>query len=86
MIRIVIALVAASLIAGGSAWAQTTSSNGIRSGYGAPAGSPTSTTPTTSTSTTSSGTRNVGTGQGRTEGAMGLTPQLQKELGIRRQQ
>ncbi|MGY4615544.1 hypothetical protein ACVWZ4_000771 [Bradyrhizobium sp. USDA 4472] len=30
--------------------------------------------------------RNPGTGQGRTEGAMGLTPQLQRELGISRQQ
>ncbi len=30
--------------------------------------------------------RNIGTGQGRTEGAMGLTPQLQRELGIGRQQ
>lgn len=30
-------------------------------------------------------TRNAGTGQGRTEGAMGLSPQLQKEMGISRQ-
>ena len=83
MIRIATALVAASLIAGASAWAQNTPSNGIRSGYGAPAGSSTS---TTSTSTVSSGTPNVGTGKRQTEGAMGLTPKLQKELGIRRQQ
>jgi len=29
--------------------------------------------------------RNAGTGQGRTEGAMGLSPQLQREMGISRQ-
>jgi hypothetical protein len=50
-----------------------------------------SATPSTQTSTTSpsrapAGNRNMGTGQSQPEGALGITPQLQKELGISRQQ
>jgi hypothetical protein len=41
--------------------------------------------PNTAPSTGAVGNRNMGTGQGRTEGAMGMTPQLQKELGLNRQ-
>lgn len=68
--------------------AQGTYSNGVRSGYsGTNSGSPNATatsagTPSSPTSTS----RNVGAGQGRTEGALGLTPQLQREMGIRSQQ
>jgi hypothetical protein len=80
------ALLAASLIVCGSAWAQGTHSTGIRGGYGGPAGSSPPTTAPAASSFPSSSTRNLGTGKGRTEGAMGLTPQLQRELGIRRQQ
>jgi hypothetical protein len=83
------ALLAASLIASGSASAQGIYSNGIRSGYRSPVdSSPSTTTPAASSSTPSSSTRNLGTGtgRGRTEGAMGLTRRLQRELGIGRQQ
>ncbi len=74
-----------------AAHAQGTGSNGVRSGY---AGTPSAPQNSTSSGTPASGassypvpvTRNLGTGQGRTEGAMGLTPQLQRELGITRQQ
>jgi hypothetical protein len=71
-----------------SAHAQATYSNGIRSGY---AGSATNSTtspipPPSPLSNPAPATRNLGTGQGRTEGAMGLTPQLQREMGIGRQQ
>jgi hypothetical protein len=72
------------------AQAQGTYPNGIRNGYGngtttAPAS--TAAAPTGSTSTVPSVNRNsMGTGQSRPEGALGLTPQLQKELGIGRQQ
>jgi hypothetical protein len=77
-----------------SALAQGTSQqNGIRSGYvgtGLPGpGSPgaTSTLPSPTTSPSGSPSRSsIGTGQSRSEGAYGLTPQLQKELGIGRQQ
>lgn len=71
-----------------SAVAQGTYPSGVRSGYtGTTSGSPTPATPATGTSSSPApATRNLGTGQGRTEGAMGLTPQLQKELGIGRQQ
>ena len=84
-------LLVTSLLAGAHAWAQGTSSNGIRSGYAGPtSGTQSSTSSGTSVSPTTSypapATRNLGTGQGRTEGAMGLTPQLQRELGIGRQQ
>jgi hypothetical protein len=88
----VLLAVAALLGTSLSAQAQGTYSNGIRSGY---AGSvPNSTGSPSSTNTSSSGassypapaTRNLGTGRDRSEGAMGLTPQLQKELGISRQQ
>jgi hypothetical protein len=41
--------------------------------------------PNTAPSNGSVGNRNMGTGQAQTEGAMGMTPQLQKELGINRQ-
>jgi hypothetical protein len=84
-------LLVTSLLAGAYASAQGTYSNGIRSGYVGPtSGTQSSTTNGTSGSPTTSysspATRNPGTGQGRTEGAMGLTPQLQRELGISRQQ
>jgi len=67
---------------------QGTSPNGIRSGYlGTSPSSPNSTTTSAGTpSSPTSTSRNVGTGQGRTEGAFGLTPQLQREMGISRQQ
>lgn len=71
-----------------SAVAQGTYPSGVRSGYtGTASGSSTPTTAATGTSSSPApATRNLGTGQGRTEGAMGFTPQLQKELGIGRQQ
>jgi hypothetical protein len=89
MKRVVQALLVASLIASGAAWAQGTNPSGTRNGYGG--GYTTATSPTApsapagSTSSPSSATRNGGTGQGRTEGAMGLSPQLQRELGVGRQ-
>jgi hypothetical protein len=62
--------------------------NGIRNGYNGSTGT-TSPAPTSSLSGSPSNVRqpnrNSGAGQGHTEGAMGLTPQLQKELGINRQ-
>jgi len=71
-----------------SAHAQGTYSNGIRSGYAgtAPSSTTSTTTSPASPSNPAPATRNLGTGQGRTEGAMGLTPQLQREIGIGRQQ
>jgi hypothetical protein len=75
-----------------SARAQGTyTQGGIRNGYGGgsigPAHSPTSAnTAAGSASITPSANRNSGTGQKPSEGAFGLTPQLQKELGISRQQ
>jgi hypothetical protein len=81
------ALLAAAFIASGGALAQNTNSNGIRSGYGGHFDTqPAKVAPASSSSTRSSGSPNLGTGRGRTEGAMGLSPQLQRELGIRRQQ
>ncbi len=71
-----------------SAAAQSTSSNGVRSGYAGTtsSSSPTSTaTPAGSAASSTQTSRNLGTGQGRTEGAMGLSPQLQREMGISRQ-
>lgn len=87
-------LLAVALLIGSSlsAAAQSTYANGVRSGY---AGTTSRSTSSTATSTGSSAvsvsppsqsSRNLGTGQGRTEGAMGLSPQLQKEMGISRQQ
>jgi hypothetical protein len=70
----------------------TYTQGGIRSGYGGgsigTASSPTSAnTAAGSASITPSVNRNsMGTGQKPSEGALGLTPQLQKELGIGRQQ
>jgi hypothetical protein len=75
-----------------SARAQGTyTQGGIRQGYGSgsigPANSPSSAnTAAGSASITPSVNRNSGTGQKPSEGALGLTPQLQKELGISRQQ
>ena len=71
-----------------SAAAQGTYSNGVRSGYsGTTSGPPASTTTSTAPSTSpTQSSRNWGTGQGRTEGAMGLSPQMQRETGIGRQQ
>ncbi|MGY4626739.1 hypothetical protein ACVWY3_004495 [Bradyrhizobium sp. USDA 4486] len=71
-----------------SAIAQGTYPSGVRSGYtGTMSSSPTPMTSATGASPSPTpSTRNLGTGQGRTEGAMGLSPQLQKELGIGRQQ
>ncbi|QPF90301.1 hypothetical protein [Bradyrhizobium commune] len=88
-------LLAVSLLASTplSAAAQGTYTNGVRSGYAGTTTSSSSSSTATSTGS-SAGTasssiqssRNLGTGQGRTEGAMGLSPQLQKEMGISRQQ
>ena len=70
----------------------TYTQGGIRNGYGGgsigTASSPTSAnTAAGSASITPSVNRNsMGTGQKPSEGALGLTPQLQKELGISRQQ
>jgi hypothetical protein len=67
----------------------TSQQNGNRSGYvGTSSPGATSTNSTNSTNSPSgSPSRNsVGTSQSRSEGAYGLTPQLQKELGINRQQ
>jgi hypothetical protein len=70
----------------------TYTQNGIRNGYGGgpvgPSTSPASTnTPAGSPSKSSSGNRNsIGTGQSLSEGAFGVSPQLQRELGISRQQ
>lgn len=87
MYRSTTALLVGTLIASGGALAQNTNSNGIRSGYGSQMGSqPATAAPASSSSTRSSGSRNLGTGRGRTEGAMGLSPQLQRQLGITRQQ
>jgi hypothetical protein len=64
----------------------TSQQTGVRSGYGG-TGSPVATSPSSTSSPTVSPSRNpVGAGQSRSEGAYGLTPQLQKELGISRQQ
>jgi hypothetical protein len=68
---------------------QGTYPNGVRSGYAGTNSSSSTTTSAGSSTGASSATqasRNLGTGQGRTEGAMGLSPQLQKEMGISRQQ
>jgi hypothetical protein len=76
-----------------SARAQGTyTQNGIRNGYGGGSigttSSPTSTnTAAGSPSSIASGNRNsMGSSQKPAEGTFGLTPQLQKELGIGRQQ
>jgi hypothetical protein len=65
----------------------TSPQNGVRNGY-VGTSSPGATSPS-STNGASSGSpsrNSTGTGQARSEGAYGLTPQLQKELGISRQQ
>jgi hypothetical protein len=54
-------------------------------GVGTANGSSTSNTSSTVPSYAAPAARNGGTGQGRTEGAMGLSPQLQREMGIPRQ-
>jgi hypothetical protein len=60
--------------------------NGVRSGY-VGTSSPGATSQSSTASPSVSPSRNsIGTGQSRSEGAYGLTPQLQKELGISRQQ
>src|ERR1700744_371442 len=60
--------------------------NGVRSGYvGTNSPGATSQRPINSPSNSPSRS-SAGTGQGRTEGALGMTPQLQKETGISRQQ
>jgi hypothetical protein len=75
------------LLFGGSAWAQGTNTAGIRSGYGAAASPPSTASPGTTSSGASPRPQNsIGTGQRRSEGAFGLSPQLQRELGISRQQ
>jgi hypothetical protein len=64
----------------------TSQQNGTRNGY-VGTGSPGMTSISTPNSPAGSPSRNAaGTGQSRSEGAYGLTPQLQKELGIGRQQ
>lgn len=72
-----------------SAEAQGNYPSGVRSGYGgtAAATSPASSAQTSPPSSVSSTNRNgIGTGQGRSEGALGMSPQLQRELGIAKQQ
>ena len=88
--RLVFLVAALLLSTFGSAQAQGTYPSGVRSGYGGTTTTTTSTSTspqTGSSSSTSSGNRNgIGTGQGRPEGALGMTPQLQRELGIGKQQ
>lgn len=89
MNRFAVLLAGAALLGtSASAYAQGTYSNGIRNGYAgsAPRSTISTTTSPVSPSSPAPTPRNLGTGQGRTEGAMGLTPQLQRELGIGRQQ
>jgi hypothetical protein len=89
MNRFAVLLAVATLLGTSAcAHAQGTYSNGIRNGYtgSAPSSTISTTTSPVSPSNPAPTTRNLGTGQGRTEGAMGLTPQLQRELGIGRQQ
>jgi hypothetical protein len=68
------------------AFAQGTSQQtGIRSGYGGTS-SPGATSRGSTNSPSGSTSRNSGgSGQSRSEGALGLSPQLQKELGIKQQ-
>jgi len=64
----------------------TAQQNGIRSGQ-VGTSSPGAASPSPANSPSNPPSRNsAGTGQGRSEGALGLTPQLQRELGIHRQQ
>jgi hypothetical protein len=64
----------------------TSQQNGIRSGQ-VGTSSPGAASPSPANSSSSTPSRNsVGTGQSRSQGAFGLTPQLQRELGINRQQ
>ena len=81
-------LIGSSLSAEAQGTYQGTYATTTRSGYGG--GSPGATNAAKASSTSPSlavpAARNLGTGQGRTEGAMGLSPQLQKEMGISRQQ
>jgi hypothetical protein len=60
--------------------------NGIRSGYAGTSSPDTSSAGTTNSPYGSPARNSPGTSQPRSEGAYGLTPQLQKELGISRQQ
>ena len=73
-----------------SAAAQGTYTNGVRSGYAGTTSSspaaPSTGSPTGQITASPQTSRNLGTGQGRTEGAMGLSPQLQREMGLSRQQ
>jgi hypothetical protein len=63
----------------------TSQQNGVRSGYGSTS-SPGTTSQGSTNSPSGTASRNsTGSGQGRSEGALGLTPQLQKELGIKQQ-
>ncbi len=81
-------LILSSMLASGCGWAQGTYAGTNRSGYTGT----TSTHPASAGSSTTGPSSNVstgvrqGTGQGRSEGAMGLTLQLQHELGIGKQQ
>jgi len=87
--RAVLLALAAVLGTSMSAEAQGTYPNGVRGGYAGSApvsASPTTSSPPPSPAYPAPATRNLGTGQGRSEGAMGMTPQMQKELGITRQQ
>jgi hypothetical protein len=86
--RLVFLIVPFLLCTSPCAHAQGTYTSGIRHGYGGATTSPPSThTPAASTSSPSSGNRNsTATGPDRSQGALGITPQLQRELGIGRQQ
>ena len=65
----------------------TSQQNGIRGGYvGTSSPGATSQSPINAPSSGSPSRNSTGTGQPRSEGAYGLTPQHQKELGISRQQ
>src|ERR1700733_9098682 len=64
----------------------TSQPNGVRSGYAGTNSSRATTQSPTNSPSGSPSRSSAGTSQGRSEGALGLTPQLQKEMGISRQQ
>jgi hypothetical protein len=69
------------------AFAQGTSQQtaGVRSGYGKTSSSGATSQGSTNSPSGSTSRSSGAGGQGRSEGALGMTPQLQKELGIKQQ-
>jgi hypothetical protein len=69
-----------------SAFAQVTSQqNGVRSGYGSTSSSGATSKRSANNPSGSASQNSPSNSQGRSEGALGMTPQLQKELGIKQQ-